>query len=250
MGCCGRTSVSLACVACLVGCSSFGTEDAPPATDASSPDDGAAADASQDAGPKEPVFHGVSVFPQAKEKTVTLTRPPGTESGDLLWAVVYTHGSSGHVLPAGWQSDGNAQPGCGGGGIAQWSYHVAAATDPASWSWTRAYSENSWGLMLAYGGVDTTRVPEATQDTAKGVPPYETPAVVTAAPNALLVYTVITLNELTGWAAPPEMAQRTKNGAIIAFDGIQKAAGSSGPKRATAEGEICFAAKLAAFRAR
>jgi hypothetical protein len=101
-------------------------------------------------------LRAVAAAGNASTSSLTLRRPVGTVEGDqLIAAVTLRGGTTARVTaPSGWtlvRSDAISTT------MAQAVYrHRAAASDPASWTWTFSKKESAAGTIGAYDGVDPT----------------------------------------------------------------------------------------------
>jgi putative Ig domain-containing protein len=91
-----------------------------------------------------------STSAKGKSTSVKISRPGGVVAGDVLVAAVILRSSAGITAPAGWtevRSDLN------GTALRQAMFvRVAAAGEPASYTWTLGASSASAGIVLAYSG--------------------------------------------------------------------------------------------------
>jgi RHS repeat-associated protein len=131
--------------------------------------------------------------------SLTINQPAGTQPGDLLLAFIYSQNGVAAITPSGWTSVGG--PTSNGGHMGQVFYHLATASDPASWSWTYGQywspDDNTWypnmscsvGSILAYSGVDpNSPLSPATASTNNGsTATIATNAITTGSANEMLV---------------------------------------------------------------
>ena len=97
-------------------------------------------------------FRSASSASNNAGSTLAMPVPAGAMSGDLLLAQVTVNLNTSLTAPAGWTltcSDLNSN-------FVRQSlyYHLAGASEPASYSWTLSAAHGAVGTMLAYSGVD------------------------------------------------------------------------------------------------
>lgn len=145
--------------------------------------------------------------------TLTVNKPAGVVAGDLLYAAIVFRSSSITTVPAGWTLIGGEQAIHAADGItleARMRVYrlVAGASEPASYSWVIASSNDHVGTIVALSGRDNT-VPETahsgqTEVDANG---STTIAAMTAtAGDDLVAFAVIT--PATSWTPPAGMTER------------------------------------------
>ncbi len=104
-------------------------------------------------GPTSIVLRGASSSVNLTATTLTIARPAGVESGDVLVTGVSVRGSPAITPPAGWtlvRSDQNPTI------MKQAVFvRVAVAAEPADYTWTFSVPQAAAGGILAYSGVDT-----------------------------------------------------------------------------------------------
>jgi hypothetical protein len=84
--------------------------------------------------------------------TLAVSRPTGTQAGDVLVAQVVVKGTVTITAPAGWTQIGSPVDGTGVRVATYW--RVAATGDPTSWTFTLASKAQAAGGITAYTGVD------------------------------------------------------------------------------------------------
>jgi hypothetical protein len=174
--------------------------------------------------------------------TVTLTKPSGTVSGDVLIAAMNNIGASRSVttIPSGWtlikEELVATSPAVG-----LWVFKkVAGGSEPASYDFVFNYDFNGSGGIVAYSGGADVSVTGAVTTTSGGSSPYTVtaPAVTTPDNDSLLVW-IGTLNVPTPTAAATftapsgytkrwEQSTSYNNAAITMADDELATAGSSG----------------------
>ncbi len=174
--------------------------------------------------------------------TVTLTKPAGVVSGDVLIAAMNNIGAARSVTstPTGWtlikEELVTTAPAVG-----LWVFKkVAGGSEPASYGFTFNYDFNGSAGIVAYSGGDDVSIVGNVTTTAGGSSPYSVvaPSVTTPDNDSLLVW-VGTLNVPTPTAAatftPPtgyterfEQSTSYNNAALSMADKAQAVAGASG----------------------
>jgi hypothetical protein len=174
--------------------------------------------------------------------TVTLTKPSGTVSGDVLIAAMNNIGASRAVttIPSGWalikEELVATSPAVG-----LWVFKkVAGGSEPASYDFTFNYDFNGSGGIVAYSGGSDVSVTGAVTTTSGGSSPYTVaaPAITVPDNDSLLVW-IGTLNVPTPTAAATftapsgytkrwEQSTSYNNAAITMADDELATAGSSG----------------------
>jgi chitodextrinase len=131
-------------------------------------------------------FRSASSAGSREAMSLSLARPTGAVSGDVLLASIDVGGSPTVVSPSGWtliRSD--AAPGA----FAKATYwHLVGASDPASYTWTFSSAQISVGLVLAYRGVDSANPIDASSGQANASSTsVAAPSVQVAASGSMLV---------------------------------------------------------------
>lgn len=122
--------------------------------------------------------------------TVTVTKPVGTQTGDVLIAQVSAAGGTTTTItpPSGWTEVAAPANGTGIRAGAYWK--VATDTDPVDWTWTLNAAQPAAAAITAYSGVDTTNPIDASASTtATATSNHDAPAVTTTGFGDLLVTT-------------------------------------------------------------
>ena len=102
-------------------------------------------------------FRSASSAANGPANSLVLPVPAGVATNDVLIAFVDVNTAPAITPPAGWtliRSD--TALGSGNAIIQSAYYHVAGASEPASYTWTLASSHAASGGMLAYSGVSTS----------------------------------------------------------------------------------------------
>jgi fibronectin type 3 domain-containing protein len=109
-------------------------------------------------------FRAASSASSRAGTSLAIARPTGTQSGDVLLASLDVAGAPTLTPPAGWTL---VRTDTAPGSFVKATYwHLAAATDPASFTWTLSSSQVAVGLMLAYAGVDSANPIDASNGQA------------------------------------------------------------------------------------
>ena len=114
--------------------------------------------------PGDPQFVNASTYENPSSYNLTLNAPTGVSVGDLLIAVLYTGNPTGYpgdpttvAMPVGWTVLSNAtSPGAEPLGAVLTAYHVATASEPASYTFSSTNFNNVTAVMLAYANSDGT----------------------------------------------------------------------------------------------
>ena len=126
--------------------------------------------------------------------TLTINRPSGTAAGDVLLATIGHQGDSLRTLnaPSGWTAVPNADASDGTNLRMRALYKVAAALEPASYTFTLTGGSGMAlaGGMMSVTGADVTRPINvaATQAISRKTATIAAPPVTTTVARALLVY--------------------------------------------------------------
>jgi hypothetical protein len=120
---------------------------------------------------------------------VTLTKPAGTTTGDLLVAAVTGDLSPSATAPAGWTAFVTLRP--SGASLFGW-YHVVTAADAgtSSWTWTLSGAPKWSGGLSRYTGVNTATPLDSAVTSAlsnSGAPSVVVPGVSTATAGAVII---------------------------------------------------------------
>jgi len=202
------------------------------------------------AGGRAGVSHGaqLALRPAGTQSSLTINLPAGTASGDVLVAAIAVKPSSVTITPpAGWTSINRVGQSAGDSNSQEIFYHVASASEPASYSWTfSAPPVSAAGGIVSYRGADTTApvdvysgnvTPSGTSHTATGV--------TTTAANDMIISSHSFSSSET-WTPPAGMTEevdiasltpsRAGGISIEINDVLQASAGATGDKTATASG--------------
>ena len=186
--------------------------------------------------------------------SVTVPKPAGTASGDVLVACLALNGGSvsSSGLPAGWTSiataTGVANPHVFG------YYHVAGSSEPTSYTWSLGSSVANGAGIARYSGVRAASPIDATATTASGASATTgtLPGVTTATPGAMLVGCMAINSSSTGVsiASSSGMTEAWDIGGKRheLADHAQAAAGPSGSKTWTFSSAREWAGWLVALR--
>ncbi|HXG02422.1 MAG TPA: PQQ-binding-like beta-propeller repeat protein [Candidatus Binatia bacterium] len=154
--------------------------------------------------------------------SITISRPPGTQKGDLMVAVIAVVPSSVTVTaPGGW-SLVNRQTNTNGNSNALAVYYkVASAAEPASYTWTFSPNNGNAGGIMTFSGVDNASPIHAAagQLTTSASTSIAAPSVTTTVADTMIV----TGHEYAAsrrWTAPAGMTE--------AFDVASRAVNSNG----------------------
>jgi PKD repeat protein len=184
---------------------------------------------------------------------VTIVKPAGTASGDVLVACLTLNGGAvaANGAPAGWSPVASvtaiANPRVFG------YYKLATASEPADYRWTLASAVSNGAGIARYSGASGLDVPATTASGASALS-GALPAVTTVTANAMLVGCMgINSSSLsTTISSPGGMTQAwdVAGKRHELADGIQAAAGASGNKIWTFSASREWAGWLAALRPR
>jgi hypothetical protein len=119
--------------------------------------------------------------------SVTIPRPTGIRSGDVLVVSVDVGGAQAITAPTGWNEITSA---VANGNLTKATYwHVVADGEPASYIWTFPQSAAASGVTAAYRGVDTADpiVAYGHQASAAASAAIVAPSITTEVPQTQLV---------------------------------------------------------------
>lgn len=147
--------------------------------------------------------------------TITVSKPPGTEGGDVMVAGIYVRGlgsTSGLTPPPGWtfirRDDFDSADVTGGVGSLLSFYRRAGDAEPASYAWSLDSTRPAMAGIVGYSGVASV----APVDTAGGQTGYGTsvtaPSVNTSVSGAMLVGLFALFEGGQSLAPPSGMAAR------------------------------------------
>ncbi len=187
--------------------------------------------------------------------TITITKPSGTASGDVLIAgISFETGTdeTSITVPSGWTlvrrvNNSNNE------GLAVYR-KVAGGSEPASYAWTFAQSRSLSGGIMAFTGVDNTTPidVENGQATAQNTT-HATPSLTTTQANTVLV-THFAIPQSATWTPPTGMTEQydvpeTNRGNSLEGDTVAQAvAGATGAKTATANASDVGVTHILALR--
>lgn len=140
--------------------------------------------------------------------SITLNRPSGTQTGDVLIAQVGQNTGDNPAMvggPGGWTPIASVT----NGAVKTTSYwHVAAAGDPGSWAFTLSSGKPVAGGIVAYAGVDATSPVDsfATATNVSGTG-HVAPAVTTSVANEEVV-SLFSVAANTSWTPPSGSTER------------------------------------------
>jgi len=158
---------------------------------------------------------------------LTITKPAGTASGDVMLATISARPSAMTINPpAGWALYKRTEQPNGGvstapGGMTLLTYYKAAGgAEPANYTWTLANPQNDGGGVVGtitrVSGVDTANPIDVYVDalTGNGVV-HSAPSVTTTVPNTLLVASITYLSS-RNFGAPSGIAGITERAEVRA----------------------------------
>jgi hypothetical protein len=170
--------------------------------------------------------------------SLSVPRPTGTQSGDVLVASLDVAGAPQITAPAGWTL---VRTDTAPSSFVQATYwHLAGASDPASFTWAFSSSQLAVGSMLAYSGVDPANPVDASNGQANASSTsIVAPSVDASAAGSMLVMLAGVASN--GSVTPPTgMTERVEASAGRSDKVTGEAsdasvgAGSTGPRTATA----------------
>ena len=191
----------------------------------------------------------------ASTTSINVGRPTGTLAGDLLLASLGVRGTSTVTAPAGWtliRTDTYTSS------LRMHTYwRVAAAGDPASWTWTFSGSRLATGTIHAYSGVNTAD-PIAASGGAAAATTSTTataPSITTPVANTMLVSFFANMSNST-WTPPAGFTERcdligtssSQFTSLMSASAIRPAAGATGTVAATSSQASGNVAQLIALR--
>jgi hypothetical protein len=171
--------------------------------------------------------------------SVSVERPSGVVSGDVLLASVLTATTPTVTPPAGWSV---VRDDVNGSALRQVTYvKVAGANEPATYSWALSSQASATAILSAYRGVDTTTPIAASSGQANASSTDITaPSLTSPVANTLLagffgLDANITVEEPEGMILQAQVQQTPGNQKLGAAssDEILVPTGSSGPRVAT-----------------
>lgn len=170
---------------------------------------------------------------------ITITKPAGTVSGDVLVAMVEVRlvgGAPTVTPPAGWTLVGTALLGSNNR-VGVWT-RVAGGSEPANYTWTASASVNgSAGLILRYVPQTPTQAPGVVDAVAMGSvsSPASAPSVNATGDNDTLIALFSTAGSVG--STPTDMTQRAAIGSgsdvAYAYDQLLTQTGATGTREWT-----------------
>ncbi len=169
--------------------------------------------------------------------TVTVNRPSGVLSGDVLLAQIVVYDAAGTnvpTAPSGWATVRHDAVN-NGNKLTSWLYlHVAGASEPVSYSWQLA-SQYAAGVMGAWRGASSSPLDQSSGSTAAGSSPVTdaAPSLTPAVTNELQVYFYGSQNSAAPTITEPgAIAQRandmsSKEGFTLAFGDLNAPPGGT-----------------------
>lgn len=122
------------------------------------------------------------------DTTHTVTTPAGAASGDVLIGFWFTRDSTTWSPPGGWTTIISGDDGGGGSGAFIVARLVLSGSPSGSYSATTTGAVDSWGLISAWTGVDTTTPIDCSSGSATTAGgPWEAPSITTVTNGAVLL---------------------------------------------------------------
>lgn len=181
-------------------------------------------------------LRGLEKYVLTNSVSLTVDVPGGTEPGDLLvLAVISTYtGANGGGLPTtipGWKthrSGGSFPPNCDQGHRILIVSRIMQADDPTSIVVNAGQQWPLGGLILAYGGVNSTNPIDNDAIATLTESPLVAPSVETTSSQSLVLRFLALLPSPGPYVTTPTLLERTGIGGITVFEGVQEAAGPTG----------------------
>jgi len=178
--------------------------------------------------------------------TLTITKPSGVATNDvLIGSVAVTPSSATITPPAGWtlvRRTNNAGPTANSLAV---YYKVATASEPASYAWSTSGASFTVGGVQAFSGVDTaTPIDVENGQTTPASLTHATPNLTTTVANTMVVTSHAFASSST-WTPPSAMTESfdrpsgSNNATGLSIEGnrvLQPLAAATGTKTATAAG--------------
>jgi hypothetical protein len=202
--------------------------------------DGAASPASTVSGTRSIAFRASTTASGRNLRSVSVARPAGVASGDVLLASVLTATTPTVTPPAGWSV---VRDDVNGSALRQVTYvKVAGANEPTTYSWALSSQASATAIVSAYRGVDTTTPIAASSGQANASSTDITaPSLTAPVPNTLLagffgLNASTSIEEPGGMILQAQVQQTPGNQKLGAgsSDEIRVPSGSSGSRVATA----------------
>lgn len=167
---------------------------------------GAVSGISVPAGGSTPAFRSAAENYATTGTSLTITKPSGTASGDLLVAVIYFNGNSNTITPpSGWTSIGGFST-FSSGATSEWYYKIAGGSEPADYTWTGTSSNRNSGVVATFTGSFTGDPTDSGPNTNTSGPTNT--GITTINSNVMVIYfggydeaAGGTWNEDTGWTS-------------------------------------------------
>ncbi len=195
-----------------------------------------------------------STSASAGPTTITITKPAGVASGDVLIAgLSFETGSSDTItVPSGWTLVRRVNN-TTSEGLAVYR-KVAGGAEGASYAWTFSSSRSVSGGILAFTGVDnTTPIDVENGQTTASSTTHATPTITTTQANDMLV-AFFAIPQAATWTPPTGMTEQfdvpeNSRGNSLEGDTVSQAgAGATGTKTATASTNDIGVTELLALR--
>ena len=175
----------------------------------------------------------------ASGTSITLNKPSGTASGDVLVAAIEIGGTTTVTAPSGWTL---VRSTTSGSALTQATYvHAAGTSEPASYQWRFSTSRLASGAVAAYVGVNTTTpVDVSSGGSSSGSTSIVAPSVTTTTAGDMLIgafggATNASVTLPTGLLEENEQLAGTGSSRVVVEISDQQlsAAGTTGTRTAT-----------------
>jgi len=186
-------------------------------------------------------------------KKLTISKPAGLANGDVMLASITVASTASATAPTGWTLIGTSLT---SGSMRQTIYwRVAAASEPASYTWNFTGNQNAVGGIVAYSGAATTG-PIISGQANSSSTSITAPTVTTTADNSLVVgffgiAASTTVSPPSGMLEQAELSTQASAKSKVTTeiaDTIQSLAGASGNKIAIASAAAASAGQLVALQ--
>ncbi len=151
--------------------------------------------------------------------TISVTRPTGTQTGDVILAAITTEAGETVATPSGWTATANANNASTVRTATFW--HVAAGGDPSSWAFTLGTSKKAAAVAVTYSGVDTSSpIDVAATATAASTTSHAAPSVTTTAAwrHLVNIYGITGLTSLTPPNGSNELADQQSGASAVTIE--------------------------------
>lgn len=183
----------------------------------------------------------------AASGTLTINKPAGTLSGDVMVASIAIRPSTATINASGWTLVRRTNNTSGNSSALAVYYKVAGASEPSTYSWTFSSSTGSAGGIRAFSGVDTSSPVdvEGGRTTSSSLS-HPTPSVTTRFAGSMIVTShefssSATFTPPSGMAEAFDISSQTSMGSGgVAIEGayqLQLAVAATGTKTATASND-------------